>query len=733
MLPNEQTLQFSQAKLKAKDCLRFTMRRSGGEVWYMVEDEIAGKFFQIGLPQYTLLSLLDGKRTVNDAMMKTATLLRQNALDEQEAANLCKWTIESGLVETELSSSSSRRAEAAEKELMRKSISWLNPISLKFPIFNPDALITSVTHFLGWLVSPVGALIWMVVVMWGGFTFLTNASEFIHRRVSSFSPDDILWFVVAWLVLKLVHESAHGIVCKRFGGRVTSFGILLLLFIPLPFVDVTSSWRFASKWRRILTSAAGMLIEVFIAAIACLIWAESSPGPLQYHAGNVMVAATLHTLLFNANPLMKFDGYYMLSDGLEIPNLSDHGRQYVKSVFKRIYFGNEVKQPVENGWRSSAVKIYGFLAIAWFFLISLGLSLAASSLFDGFGLLIALVGLLLWFGVPTVKFIKYVITGSKLESPDRKWFAIAASLTCVLLAGLLFLCPSPSVVTAPVVIDYEPLSIVRASAPGFANQIHVTNGQTVHQGELLVTLENPDLKAELRSVDVDICISKLRIDAYLESEDISALQLERELLASNVKRSSELRALVNTLEVRAPQDGNVLGLDLAIKKETYLQPGDEILSIGKQGEVQGIALARQQDVQWLREHKDGHVYLKIWGRSESQFVDGEIDHINPRARDDVPHDAFAASNGGPLAVVPREQVESVSHQSKGEGDQDDDLMLTQPRVPVEIKLSASEAQTLWAGQTGLMYLRGREESLGGYLASNFMRFIRHNNYRTHGL
>jgi putative peptide zinc metalloprotease protein len=732
MLPNEQTLQFSQAKLKAKDCLRFTMRRSGGEVWYMVEDEIAGKFFQIGLPQYTLLSLLNGKRTVNDALMKTATLLRQNALDEQEAANLCKWTIESGLVETELSSSSSRRAEAAQKELMRKTVSWLNPISLKIPMFNPDALMTSATHFLGWLVSPIGALIWLVVVMWGGFTFLTHASEFINRRVSSFSPDDILWFVVAWLVLKLVHESAHGIVCKRFGGRVTSFGLLLLLFIPLPFVDVTSSWRFANKWSRILVSAAGMLVEVFIAAIACLIWAESNPGPLQYHAGNVMVAATLHTLLFNANPLMKFDGYYMLSDWLEIPNLSDHGRTYVKSAFKRAYFGNEIKQPVENGWRSTAVKVYGFLSIAWFFLITIGLSLAASSLLDGFGLLIAVVGLVLWFGLPIVKFIKYVFAGTKLEAPNRQWFAVAASLTCLVLAGILFLCPSPTVVSAPVVIDYEPLSIVRASAPGFANQIHVVNGQAVQEGDLLMTLENPDLKSELKSVEVDIRISQLRSQAYLEAEQISSLQLERELLASKFKRRSELQELVDTLEVRAPQDGNVLGLDLAIKAETYLQPGDEILSIGKQGEMQGIALARQQDVQWLRDHEDSHVYLKIWGRSESQFVDGEINVIDPRARDDVPHDAFAASNGGPLAVVPREQVESAGQQSNP-NDGEDELMLTQPRVPIEIKLSASDAQTLWAGQTGLMYLRGREESLGGYLAANFMRFIRHNNYRTHGL
>jgi len=360
--------------------------------------------------------------------------------------------------------------------------------------------------------------------------------------------------------------------------------------------------------------------------------------------------------------------------------LSDHGRQYVKSAFKGMYFGNKIKQPTETGWRKTAVKIYGFFSIGWFFLISVGLSLAASSLFEGFGLLIALVGM----------------------------------------------------VSAPVVIDYEPLSIVRANAPGFADQIHVENGQSVREGDLLVSLGNLDLRSELKSVEVDIRISGLRINAYLEDEDISSLQLERELLASKLERQEELQELIDTLEVRAPQDGIVLGLDLASKEHTYLQPGDEILSIGKQGEVHGIALARQQDVQWLRNHDNGHVYLKIWGRSESNFVDGEIKQIDPRARDDAPHKAFAASNGGPLAVVSRGQTEAGAEQSEVR-EEEDDMMLTQPRVPVEIRLSASDAETLWAGQTGQMYLRGREESLGGYLAANVMRFIRHNNYRTHGL
>ena len=276
--------------------------------------------------------------------------------------------------------------------------------------------------------------------------------------------------------------------------------MLLLLLIPLPYVDVTSSWRFINKWHRILVAAAGMMVEVFVAAIACVVWVSAEPGPLKYHAGNIIITATLHTLIFNANPLMKFDGYYMLSDFLEIPNLATRGRSYLKSVFKWLYFGNKPKPITDVGVRGVIVKAYGFLAMAWFFSISLGLSLAASSMFEGFGLLVAVVGMILWFGIPVIKFAKFVLLGSKTEEPNRIWFAAAMSITCVLIGAFLFACPSPSVVSAPIVIDFEELSIVRAEAAGFAQTIHVVDGQKVEAGQLLITMENRDLKTELESL-----------------------------------------------------------------------------------------------------------------------------------------------------------------------------------------------------------------------------------------
>ena len=152
---------------------------------------------------------------------------------------------------------------------------------------------------------------------------------------------------------------------------------------------------------------------------------------------------------FNINPLMRFDGYYILSDWLDIPNLATHGKQYLSSFFKWVYFGTKIKPLQEMGWRSVAVKLYGFLAMGWFFMIAIGISIGASNILEGFGLILVMISLTLWFVVPAVRGAWYVFCGTKFEQPDRVWFGSAVAITVIVIAGFLYLCPSPTVVSAP--------------------------------------------------------------------------------------------------------------------------------------------------------------------------------------------------------------------------------------------------------------------------------------------
>ena len=722
---NEQTFDFSQAKLKLKDGLRFSLRQDGGAINYLVEDEVTARFFRVGLPQYTFLTMLDGRRTVSTALMMTSTLLREHGIDETDSAVLCKWAIESGLIESETGNSAARQLEQHMRLQKQKLTSYMNPMMLRIPLFDPDALVTPITRAVGFLVSPLGAMIWVSMVFYGFFHLASNWDAFVYNRVNSFSATDIAWIGLTWLLLKLVHELAHSVVCKKFGGRTNSCGVLFLLMIPLPYVDVTTSWRFDSKWKRILVAAAGMLSEIFIAAIACCVWVWSDPGPLKYHAGNVIITATLHTLLFNINPLMRFDGYYMLADWLEIPNLATQGRQWLKAFFKWVYFGKKPAELNEQGTRGFVIKAYGVLAMFWFFTIAIGLSLAASGMMEGFGLLVALIGCFFWIGIPVFKLAKYVTVGTETDQPDRKWFSIAMSLTVICLAGFLYFFPSPSVISAPVVIDYEPIAVVRTTSTGFANSIHVTNGQQVKKGDLLVSLVNPDLKQELTSLLVDIKISELRIKSLFSSGRISDVQLEQESLAAMQKKQIELEGQIADLEVLSPQDGQILARDLNSSIGKHFVPGDEVLSVVQPEEIQAIALTNQADIEWIEDKPDIEIELRVWGRHQRQLLKGRIKTIDPRARDDVPHEAFSASIGGPLAVVSRDQVEDSK-------EADNDLMLVQPRVLIEIELEPEDRKTLVPGQTGELFVRSRDQNIGTYLAENFVRFVRDNNYRTHG-
>ena len=304
---------------------------------------------------------------------------------------------------------------------------------------------------------------------------------------------------------------------------------------------------------------------------------------------------------------------------------------------------------------------------------------------------------------------------------------MAMLLTICLVGGFLYACPSPSVVSAPVVIEYELLSVVRSNGAGFAKVIHVSDGQMVEKGDLLVTLENPELHQELNSLLVDIDISRLRTNSLFTQEKISEVQLEKEALASLLKRKTELERRIADLIIVAPQSGQVLARDLHISTGKHFTPGTEILSIGQPGEIQAVALTRQTDIDWVTANPDAEVDLLIWGRHKDSLIPGKITLVNPRARDDLPHEAFSASVGGPLAVVPRTQVE-------GDNDtEEQDMMLTQPRVPVEIALTEFDRASLLPGQTGQLIVRARDQNIGTYLANNLVRFIRENNVRSHGL
>ena len=628
------TFEIGEARLSLRDNLRFSIQRGRYGKSYIVEDESTAEFYRIGEAEYTFLSMLDGQTTVATALATTCSLRGTSSFNEQDAAHFCKWLVDSGLANTRASTSSRRigsRQSKADDAAARQNI---NPISIRIPLWSPDPVVSKANKYLGWVLTMPMAVVWLFVCSWALLSAI-SASDRFANDLQVFSSNNALWLAATWLLLKLGHEFCHAVACKKYGGRVGKSGILLLLLVPLPFVDVTSSWRFGNKRHRILVSAAGMLFELFVAAIAALIWVRVGPGMVSQAAANVMVAASINTILFNANPLMRFDGYHILADWIEIPNLAKYGNQFVVGACRKHLLGLHATPIPWGGVRGHLVRIYGVASLLWKLLICATLLIAAANLLPGLGFAFALVGAILWIAIPVVKFGKYFMLGNQFEQPNR-WRFTAILFSALFLCGLLGLTlPSPSVITAPVVIGYEPLSVVRAEAAGFLESIEVSGDEIVKENQLLALLADPELELRRIEAESELKESRLRASSHRKRRNIAAWQIEQETQRAIKKRIIEIEEQERQLELRAPTAGRVLGEDIDSLVGTHIRAGTEVLSIGRCDSKEAIALVSQGDDRYLRGSLGRNVSLRVWGNDSLES--GVVRKINPRVTAELPH------------------------------------------------------------------------------------------------
>ncbi len=429
--------ELASLKLRLRGDLVWTPQMSGGQRYYMVEDPLNAKFFRMGTAEYSFISLLDGETTIGEALHLTATSLPNSAFTEHEAVTICNWLLDNGLVRTRERSSPHSTCETKQEQ--GPGIRKWNPLVLRLPLLHPDRLFQALSPWTSWLFTTWASALWLVVGMTAVYHMVTGWDRAVIAFAGVFAPANWFWLPVSWFGLKLVHELAHGAACKRFGGAVREAGLILILFLPVTYVDVSSSWRFRSKWHRIVTAAAGMYVELMIAGIAVLLWSTTSDGLLNSLCFNLVIMASLTTLVFNANCLMRFDGYYMLSDWLEIPNLSTVSQQQVTRLALTPFF---CAGPAPPGLPSSRVKrllvgLYGLASFFWKIMVCSCMVIAATAMFEGAGKVLALLAAVLWMGMPLVQFFKRL--ARIRHEQGTRGLSISTMGLAMLFAAVLFI------------------------------------------------------------------------------------------------------------------------------------------------------------------------------------------------------------------------------------------------------------------------------------------------------
>lgn len=686
------TREFAAAKLKLRDDLSISPQKYGDEWVCHIEDAARGKFFRIGFAEYTFVSLLDGETTVAHALTLTARTLGPKAFSEDEATSICSWLLDNQLATGagSITASPTKQGRLSER---------INPFWMKWPLMNPDRILNRVIPWLSWLFS-VPMLLICVGLMIAGLAAVANQwDRFQTHSADIFTATGWIRMAAVWFVLKLFHESSHALVCKRYGGQVRDMGAIFILLAPVAYVDVTSSWKFRSRWQRIHTAAAGILTELTLAAVAALWWTRTDNPVLGSCLYDVMLMASLTTLLFNANPLMRFDGYFILSDLLNLPNLYGSSSRFVSQLMGRLFLGRHMMPLREHGLKGAMVRVYGIAASVWRIVVCASLTIAASVMFHGAGLALAAIGVTSWVGRPVVRAWNVIREESQLRPKAIVRLTCASSLLAGAMLLLLVFVPWPGARVLHGVIEHDPLTVVRASSPGFVQIVFVKDGDVVEAGTLLAELRNDELEIELKDLELALAQSALRHDVLMQDKDIAGAQAELGSRRALESQLLEKRAELTTLEIRAAHGGRVMGHNLPQLTGTYLQRGDELVSIGSNDNRLFRVAISQDDIRAVRAVEDQQVKIQL---RSGQQLHGKLKPPAPRASRTPIHPALCAPNGGELPV----------RSASRDDDSDDEFQLLLPHFVGEVAIATDDASRLVSGQTGQIAIRDREESLG---------------------
>ena len=481
-------------------------KRAGNDPSYIIKDPQSERFFRVGEPEIYLARQLDGKTTLEDIRLR---------VEKQFGAPLPTKTLELFVQRLEeLGFLKTIRAETTSDK--RKRIRG-NILYLRFKAFDPDRLFTSLSDRVRWLFTAPFVVFSGILLFAALSVAIAGWGEIRQTFVQLYSLDVLL---LTWLVLLIVitlHEFAHGLACKHFGGQVHEMGFMLIFFQPAMYCNVSDAWLFPEKSKRLWVTFSGAYFELFIWSIATLIWRITDPDlRINDLAFIVMITSGFKTF-FNLNPLIKLDGYYLLSDYLEIPNLNRRAFGYLATRFKKLIGFNQLERAEITRREARILLIYGLLAIVFSF------GLLGWIAFRLSGYLIAHLQATGFFLAVTLWFLIFRYPLQRLKSNTVQWLTRGKgrlhfrrigrlAATAILLIASLFIIPMELKVSSELIIAPAENADVRPEVEGIIEEVFVDEGDQVAAGDLIVRLSDQNYNFEIEKVTAQIAGARAHLN-----------------------------------------------------------------------------------------------------------------------------------------------------------------------------------------------------------------------------
>jgi putative peptide zinc metalloprotease protein len=625
-----------------------------GQVWVVLEDAYAHRFFRITPDAHDFLKTLHAGTSVDEAWQAYLRKHPERAPGQEEVVQLLSQLHISNLLYFQDNADSrqidQRANETQQKELKAKALSFLY---FRVPLWDPDDFLNAADRWIRHLPAVLVWTLWIGVLVGGAVVTLTHWEQVASSSQGAFAWANLPLLYLCMAVMKVVHELCHGFVCKRYGGKVHTFGLMFLVTTPLPYIDVTASWTFPNKWHRMLVSSAGMMADLFMAAAAALVWVATGPGLANSLAFNVMLIGSVSSLLFNGNPLLRFDAYYVLADFLDIPNFYQKAQSYWFYLGDRYLLGSHAaRTPVDVPSERKWLVMYAPVSLLYRLAVSYAIVLFVMDLWFGMGLVVFCLTFYMLILAPLWKAAKHLF-GPRVQA--HRWRAWLGAGGCVFAAFLLlFVLPLPYAIKAPGVVQFSRASVLHTPADARLVQAQVGNGQWVQAGETLLGFDAEPLYLDLLQMEreYDELQALQRSALGQRSADVSPLQ---DQLDTKQERMQELRRRVESLTVRAPHEGLYVTLEGHERLGSWLNQGLELGHVlDSAGGHQFVAVISQERARELFGVDLGVRQVRLRGQAD---VDLAVDDlvVLPYERDRLPSAALGWLGGGEVPVTTDDQ------------------------------------------------------------------------------
>jgi putative peptide zinc metalloprotease protein len=622
------------------------------EVWYLLSDTATGRQHRINGAAYRFIGRCDGQHSVDEVWAAVLDAEADAAPTQDEVVQLLGQLGELGLLQSERAADTHTLLQRRGAHQRQRRRALLNPFSFRLSLGDPAPWLLRLDPLAHLLFRPLVFWAWLLVVLASGCVALTEWPALrSHAAVHLFNPAHLGWAWLVYPLMKALHELGHALAVRRWGGEVHEFGIALMFLVPAPYVDASAATAFASRGQRVAVGAAGVMVELGLATLGFWIWLTTQPGFVNQLAFGVMLLGTASTLLFNGNPLLRFDAYHVLCDLFELPNLGSRSAAWWSQHLGRGLLGSRAVLPAFAPSERKWLWAYAPLSLAYRVVLSITLVLWLG----GLGLLLGLAALA-YVGVtlllqPLRAWVRQAFATAQPGREQARLRLRLAALGAVVVMAV-WVVPLPLSTVAPAIVWVPENAQVRPEVEGFIAELPLADGAQVRPGDLLVRLSNPELLAQREQLASRL--EGLRVGQFQQllgdTPAAQNLALDIERAQADVQRADERIALLHVHAQTAgtlamPRQGDLLG--------SFLHQGQTLGHVLAPGALRVRAVVAEADAA-LVQRRTRATEVRL-ADAPGETLHAERDTESPAATRQLPSAALADAAGGPYPTDPTER------------------------------------------------------------------------------